>query len=75
MLNMTRKDLFNVQNQVPGILRCGHLVILQNKMLASEICTHLKYVCITNAYVGVSSIDWPPRVCAKVTGKVMVGML
>ncbi len=60
------------------ILRCVHLVILQKKMFASEWCTHLKYTCITDACVsaiGVSSIDWPLHVCAKVTGQVTLEML
>jgi hypothetical protein len=46
------------------------------KMLVSERCAHLKYELITDARVStVGSIDWPPRVCAKVTWQVTLEVL
>jgi hypothetical protein len=46
------------------------------KMLVSESCAHLKHELITDARVStVGSIDWPPRVCAKVTLQVTLEML
>ncbi len=45
-------------------------------MLVSERCAHLRYELIIDARVStVGSIDWPPRVCDKVTWQVTLEML